>query len=226
MGGTITISAYSGATFSASDTITGNTSGASGTATFVGTELNGTQTFMRFATVSSGPFTDGETITNGSLTARAIATTAQSPGDVYLIDGVETPVLSLSNFNTYEFDLSDSSLSAHPLFFAGGGTDEIVPVSFGTPGTAGAILSLVVTNSAATNNSTYYYACSTHGVSMGNNLNVTNGSGSPGNYGHGATLDVTVTGGAVTAASVNNQGSLYKASDTITVDSTTALGGG
>ena len=61
---------------------------------------------------------------------------------------------------------------------------------------------------------------------MGNNLNVTNGSGSPGNYGHGATLDVTVTGGAVTAASVNNQGSLYKASDTITVDSTTALGGG
>ena len=82
MGGTITISAYTGATFSASDTITGNTSGASGTATFVGTELNGTQTFMRFATVSSGPFTDGETITNGSLTARAIATTAQSSGAV------------------------------------------------------------------------------------------------------------------------------------------------
>ena len=226
MGGTITISAYSGATFSASDTITGNTSGASGTATFVGVELNGTQTFMRFATVSSGPFTDGETITNGSLTARAIASTAQSSGDVYLIDGVETPVLSLSNFNTHEFDLSDSSLGSHPLFFAGGGTDEIVSVSFGTPGTTGAILSLVVTNSASTGNSTYYYACSTHGVSMGNNINVTNGSGSPGNYGHGATLDITVTGGAVTAATFNNQGSLYKATDTITVDSTTALGGG
>ena len=52
MGGTIVVSAYSGATFSVGQTVTGGTSGASGTISFLG------ENFLRIATVTSGSFPD------------------------------------------------------------------------------------------------------------------------------------------------------------------------
>ena len=42
-------------------------------------------------------------------------------------------------------------------------------------------------------------------------------SGSAGNYGDGLTLDVTVSGGAVTEAVTNGQGQNYFAGDTVSV---------
>jgi hypothetical protein len=100
-------------------------------------------------------------------------------GGKYFIDGVENPILSFVRGNTYIFDLSDSSLGAHPLRFATtadavGGTQYTTGVTVnGTQGTTGANVTIIVAASAP---STLYYYCTNH-TGMGNSISVSSATG-------------------------------------------------
>ena len=138
------------------------------------------------------------------------------PDNVYTINGVTQQAITLTEGNTYRFDQSDSTNSGHPLT-AGredGGTlsTDIVAIQVGTPGTAGAFTDIIVRPGTA--GETADYICTQH-ANMGASFTIV--SGSAGNYGDGLTLDVTVSGGAVTEAVTNGQGQNYFAGDTVSV---------
>ena len=84
----------------------------------------------------------------------------------FYIDGVRIPTLQLYEGNTYIFDVSDSSMSNHPLRFSetsngthNSGTEYTTGVtSSGTAGSAGATVTIVVASSAPL----LYYYCGNH----------------------------------------------------------------
>ena len=211
MTGTITVSAYSGATFSVGDTITGSTSGASGTTTFVGNN------FARFATVTSGPFLDNEPITNGTANA-TIGTSAVSSQQTIFIDGIETPVLTLDSHNTYKFDLSDST--AVSINFNGFITGETSQTFFGSPGNPDAFINLILPDTVTLQSNVYSYGSGNNG----NYLNVVDGSSSPGVYGYGAVASFNVTSGQVDSFAFENQGTGYKIGDILLINDLQDLG--
>lgn len=92
-------------------------------------------------------------------------------GDVFYVRGVAKPSLTFNRGNTYTFDLSDSSNSGHQLAFkdslGNSYTDGVITT--GTPGTAGAKVSIVV--GASTPGNLRYY-CTVHGNAMGNTITV------------------------------------------------------
>lgn len=91
--------------------------------------------------------------------------------NVFVIDGVNNPALTLEQGGIYVFDVSDSSLSGHPLAFKDGSGNayETGVSSTGTAGNAGAKVHFnVATNAAA---SLRYY-CTVHGNGMGNTITV------------------------------------------------------
>ena len=219
----LTYSSLSGGTFSASDTITGSGSGASATAVFAGTNANGDDV-LRFTSITNGPFTQGETITNGTATATVDSV---SNVNVYVIDGSETPVISLASHNTYRFDMSDSSNAGHPFQLQNFGTGQFVVTEDGTPGNTGAYVEVIAKDTAAPSTGTVSYYCTAHGGTMGNYVTVTNGSGSPGVYGDGLTATVTVdAGGTVTGFTIVTQGSGYKITDSFGLPGTSQAGTG
>jgi hypothetical protein len=214
----------SGGSFSAGNTITGQTSGASGVATYVGTNASG-DTVIRFSSITNGPFTSGETITSGSVTATIF--TYSDSVNVYSINGQETPNITLSSYNTYVFNMSDPSNVGHPLEISGYGSGQVVWSENGAPGTTNAEVVAVFTNTAVPSSATVKYQCITHGGTMGNYINVTDGSGSPGVYGSGASLSLIVAqNGTISSVSFANQGTGYKVSDTFGIPSNTSAGSG
>ena len=92
----------------------------------------------------------------------------------YVIDGVETASLDLYAGATYTFDLSDSSNASHPFRFGetldgtwGGGTVYSTNVQVnGTPGEAGAYVSITVDNTTPD----LYYFCQAHANQGGSGL--------------------------------------------------------
>ena len=152
-----------------------------------------------------------------------VVTTVTNPGtpppdNVYAIDGNTQPTLTLTQGNTYRFDLSDASVIGHPFTFAEGAgqsldTDQFIEIQKGTPGTAGAFIDLIVKPNA-TLATDYQYYCAVHG-GMGNTFSVV--AGSAGVYGHGFTTLVTSSSGNVTAFDVNISGNAngYKVGDNV-----------
>jgi plastocyanin len=210
MTGTITVSAYSGATFSVSDTITGSISNASGVSTFVDNN------FVRFATVTNGPFSSGEIITNG--TASATVTSISTENTIF-IDGVESPIVNLDNHNTYRFDISDSSLVGFSLNNFEG-TDATVNI-FGNLGNPDSYLDLILPDTLTPQNNIFSYGFQ----NSGNVINVLDGSSDPGVYGYNATASITVISGQVTNFEFENQGTGYKIGDTLEIEDLRNLGG-
>ena len=108
----------------------------------------------------------------------ASATNSYGSGNKYHIDGVNSPALTLDVGKTYRFDLSDSSVSGHPLRFSetangshGGGSAYSTNVTVnGTPGSSGAYVEIQVTGS--TPGSLHYY-CTNHS-GMGGSITVQN----------------------------------------------------
>ena len=108
----------------------------------------------------------------------ASATNSYGSGNKYHIDGVNSPALTLDVGKTYRFDLSDSSVSGHPLRFSetangshGGGSAYTTDVTVnGTPGSSGAYVEIQVTGS--TPGSLHYY-CTNHS-GMGGSITVQN----------------------------------------------------
>lgn len=109
-----------------------------------------------------------------------IITTVPNPsgsGNIYQVDGQNTPVLNLVRGGVYTFNQSAASNINHPIAFKDdiGAAYTIGVVTTGTPGQAGA--QTVFTVDANAPNDLRYY-CVTHGNIMGNTITVTGGLGS------------------------------------------------
>ena len=90
-------------------------------------------------------------------------------GNVFYINGSSNPPLTLVQGITYTFDVSDSSVSGHPLAFkdSGGNAFTTGVTVTGTAGQSGATVTLVVPSSG-TMPAQYY--CTSHGNGMGNTI--------------------------------------------------------
>ena len=94
-------------------------------------------------------------------------------GGVFVIDGTNNPTLTLDRGATYIFDVSDNSVSGHPLAFKDGSGNSYTTgvTSSGSAGTANATVTIVV---AANAPSSLRYYCTVHGNGMGNTISVVN----------------------------------------------------
>ena len=210
-------------TFSVGDTVTG-AGGASGVLTGVNIETsNYNVAHLYFATITNGPFADGEAVTgSGGGTATLQSTGAQDSVNRFLIGGVETPTIALTRGNTYKFDQSDATNASHtftltsvPQNNQGGSDIEVTPI--GTAGSAGAYTEVIV-KTFADEAGGYDYSCVAHGITMGRVGGITASAGAAGTHGHGATANVTVSGGVVTAFTLDNQGNDYATGMVMTMD--------
>ena len=207
MGGTIVVSAYSGATFSVGQTVTGGTSGASGTISFLG------ENFLRIATVTSGPFQINETLTTSATTATSTA--AETTESVFFIGGTESPATALLSYNSYNFDLSDSSMDGKSFSITSSNPSALDFEQVGSPGQANAVGYLVIKSTWTSADTIQYGSVPQNG----NNFAVSTGVGSQGVFGYGATATVAVgSAGTATSWTFTNQGTGYKATDVVTAD--------
>ena len=171
-------------------TLTGTATGLSGTPGIAVTNVTGFG-FLR-APHSATTTVFKVTVDSKDATHRYNGT---GSGNGYLIDGVQSPFLTLTPGRTYRFDQSDSSNSSHPLRFyleVGKTTQYSTNVTTnGTAGSAGAYTEITVTD---TTPSVLHYQCSSH-ANMGNAIFVSsNALTSP----HAATIKnyLTVDSGA------------------------------
>ena len=89
--------------------------------------------------------------------------------NVFVIDGVNTPVLALQRGNTYVFDQSDNTNSNHPLAFkdASGNSYTTGVTVNNSAGSSGATVTFVVASNAP---ASLRYYCTVHGNAMGNTI--------------------------------------------------------
>ena len=146
---------------------TSGTAGSSGATVTLVVPASGTQPARYYCTVHGNGM--GNTITTVNSTTNFTVTVVSSGGNKYVLNGVTTPTLQLVRGTTYVFDLSDSSVSGHPLAFKSGNnsyTDGVT--SSGTPGQSGASLTFTVPSTAPSIGLRYY--CTVHGNGMGNTI--------------------------------------------------------
>ena len=102
-------------------------------------------------------------------TTRVVTVVDDNGTNKFAIDGVTAPTITLLRGVTYTFDVSDSSVSTHPLAFKNGGTSYTTGItSSGTAGTTGATVTFAVAADAPLTGLTYY--CTTHGDGMGSSV--------------------------------------------------------
>ncbi len=132
-------------------------------------------TYTATVTASDGTNTTTQDITvtvtdvaNETTILRVIST--NNGGYAYVIDGQTKPTLTFERGKTYEFDMSDSSNSIHPLRFSttndgthGGGSEYSDGVTL-----ASGSVTIQITNSTP---STLYYFCLAHG-NQGGRINI------------------------------------------------------
>ena len=93
-------------------------------------------------------------------------------GNIFRINGVNNPVITMKRGSTYIFDQSDSSNSGHPLAIkSDAGGSQTTTVS-GTAGNAGATVTYQPAYPTAPNDLRYY--CTVHGNGMGNTITMNN----------------------------------------------------
>ena len=156
----------SGNTLTTGITISGTAGQAGATVTYV-VPATGTQPALYYCTVHGNGM--GNTVTTVASTTAFVVTVVNSGGNKFAINGVTAPTLQLVRGTTYTFDLSDSSVSGHPLAFKSGNnsyTDGVT--SSGTPGQSGASVTFAVPSTAPGIGLRYY--CTVHGNGMGNSI--------------------------------------------------------
>jgi len=151
--------------------------------TTVGNDLNGAK-FIRIRTLAR--FLDAANfapVTTSSTTTTTIAdpadaetvtytVTVQNVGgvNIFLLNGVNNPVITMKRGSTYIFDQSDSSNSGHPLRIkqnSGASYSTGVTVA-GTQGSAGSSVTFQPPYPDAPSDLRYY--CTVHGNAMGNTI--------------------------------------------------------
>ena len=205
---------------------------------FSDTEVPGTGEILGLKVVSSGRAVVARKLDTAAVTEFQTATSTvnntsntvvnytvtvvnDSGQDKFALNGVTAPALTLNRGFTYIFDVSDSSVSGHPLGFkdAGGSAFTTGVTSSGTAGSAGATVTIVMPTSG-TEPARYY--CVTHGNAMGNTITTTTStfvvtvvSGNPSNhpyYNVGSTNKYAIGGSTATAdvALSLNEGATYR----------------
>ena len=205
---------------------------------FSNTEVPGTGEILGLKVVSSGRAVVARKLDTAAVTEFQTATSTvnntsntvvnytvtvvnDSGQDKFALNGVTAPALTLNRGFTYIFDVSDSSVSGHPLGFkdAGGSAFTTGVTSSGTAGSAGATVTIVMPTSG-TEPARYY--CVTHGNAMGNTITTTTStfvvtvvSGNPSNhpyYNVGSTNKYAIGGSTATAdvALSLNEGATYR----------------
>tara|TARA_B100000424_G_scaffold166817_1_gene128206 strand:+ start:3029 stop:4321 length:1293 start_codon:yes stop_codon:yes gene_type:complete len=97
--------------------------------------------------------------------------------NVFVLNGVNTPTLQLLKGVTYVFDVSDNTVSGHPLAFKNGSSSYTSGVTVsGTAGNSGATVTFAVPTNAPSQGLRYY--CTTHGNAMGNTITTSSNSAS------------------------------------------------
>ena len=147
-------------------TISGTAGQAGATVTYV-VPATGAQPALYYCTVHGNGM--GNTVTTVASTTAFVVTVVNSGGNKFAINGVTAPTLQLVRGTTYTFDLSDASVSGHPLAFKSGNnsyTDGVT--SSGTPGQSGASVTFAVPSNAPGIGLRYY--CTVHGNGMGNTI--------------------------------------------------------
>ena len=155
-----------GNTLTAGITISGTAGQSGATVTYV-VPTTGTQPARYYCTVHGNGM--GNTILTVASTTAFVVTVVNSGGNKFAINGVVAPTLQLVRGTTYTFDLSDSSVSGHPLAFKSGSYSYTSGVtSSGTPGSSGASVTFAVPSNAPSIGLRYY--CTVHGNGMGNTI--------------------------------------------------------
>ena len=146
-----------------------------------------------------------------------------SGGD-YSINGSVLAPISVVIGNTYRFDLSDSSLLGEEFTLQTSTGQALnsnyVVTSEGQQGTTGAYIELIILPSASTDTLRYI-----SNLDSSNTANITVSTGAAGQYGYGATADITVTSGSISNVTLINNGTEYNVSDVL-LPSPTSLSGG
>ena len=96
-------------------------------------------------------------------------TVVNDGGNKFAFNGVTAPAITLVKGFTYTFDVSDSSVSGHPLAFkdSGGNAYTTGVTTNGTAGSSGANVVIAV---PTTGTMPARYYCTTHGNGMGNTI--------------------------------------------------------
>ena len=131
-----------------------DTNGQLGNGTAASNSVNSTLTYVAMPSATSQTF---------------VVTVAN---DVFVVDGVNKPTLTLVRGGVYTFVQSASTNAGHPIAFKDGDGNAYTTgvVSTGTPGSAGAQTVFTVANDAPTN---LRYYCTVHGNAMGNTITLT-----------------------------------------------------
>lgn len=153
--------------------------------TTVGNDLNGAKltrirTLARFLDAVNFAPTTTTTISTQAVADPSDAetvtytVTVHNPGygNIFRINGVNNPVITMKRGSTYIFDQSDATNSGHPLAIksdAGGAQTTTV---VGTAGNAGATVTYQPAYPSAPNDLRYY--CTVHGNGMGNTITMNN----------------------------------------------------
>ena len=205
---------------------------------FSDTEVPGTGEILGLKVVSSGRAVVARKLDTAAVTEFQTATSTvnntsntvvnytvtvvnDSGQDKFALNGVTAPALTLNRGFTYIFDVSDSSVSGHPLGFkdAGGSAFTTGVTSSGTAGSSGATVTIVMPTSGT---EPARYNCVTHGNAMGNTITTTTStfvvtvvSGNPSNhpyYNVGSTNKYAIGGSTATAdvALSLNEGATYR----------------
>ena len=109
---------------------------------------------------------DAETVT--------YTVTVHNPGsgNIFRINGVNNPVITMKRGSTYIFNLADGTNATHPLRIKSDAGGEQTTTVSGTPGQAGATVTYQPAYPGAPSDLRYY--CSTHGNAMGNTITMNN----------------------------------------------------
>ena len=186
---------------------TSGTEGQTGATVTLELATTGTMPYRYYCTLHGNGM--GNIIRTAESTTNFTVTVSNVGGvNVFVLNGVNTPTLQLSKGTTYVFDVSDSSVSGHPLAFKNGSSSYTSGVTVsGTAGNSGATVTFAVPTNAPSQGLRYY--CTSHGNAMGNTITTSSNSASlfvtgPANF----TIPAATSAFSQTAPTVTGPGNI------------------